>query len=136
MSASTTVEARAPTRAEALGRLWARVHLPLVAAPVGGVIGVVGCYRYWTGGPLQGVGGPKTGRLVGNRFGGVYLTAGKLVPQATVEPYVYYRRDVNLLTIWLFTLSLLALGLLGTFSPFFELFAPEECTIPLPFGVC
>jgi hypothetical protein len=33
----------------------------------------------------------------GNRFGGVSLTAGKLVPQATVEPYVYYRRDVNLL---------------------------------------
>ena len=33
----------------------------------------------------------------GNRFGGAYLTAGKLVPQATVEPYVFYRRDVDLL---------------------------------------
>jgi hypothetical protein len=33
----------------------------------------------------------------GNRFGGVYLTAGSLVPQATVEPFFYVRRDVNLL---------------------------------------
>ena len=39
---------------------------------------------------------------------------------------VLRRRDVNLRTIWLITLALLALGLLGTFSPFFELFAPEE----------
>ena len=36
------------------------------------------------------------------------------------------RRDVNLNAVWLITLALLALGLLGTFSPFFELFAPEE----------
>jgi hypothetical protein len=39
---------------------------------------------------------------------------------------VLRRRDVNLRTVWLITLALLALGLLGTFSPFFELFAPEE----------
>lgn len=39
---------------------------------------------------------------------------------------VLRRRDVNLHTVWLITLVLLALGLLGTFSPFFELFAPEE----------
>jgi hypothetical protein len=36
------------------------------------------------------------------------------------------RRDINLRTVWLITLALLALGLLGTFSPFFELFAPAE----------
>ena len=36
------------------------------------------------------------------------------------------RRDVNLRAVWLITLALLALGLLGTFSPFFELFAPAE----------
>ena len=36
------------------------------------------------------------------------------------------RRDVNLRLIWMITLVLLGLGLLGTFSPFFELFAPEE----------
>ena len=35
------------------------------------------------------------------------------------------RRDVNLRAVWLITLALLALGLLGTFSPFFELFAPD-----------
>jgi len=36
------------------------------------------------------------------------------------------RRDVNLHKVWLITLALLALALLGTFSPFFELFAPAE----------
>ena len=39
---------------------------------------------------------------------------------------VLRRRDVNLRAVWLITLALLALGLLGTFSPFFELFAPAE----------
>jgi hypothetical protein len=39
---------------------------------------------------------------------------------------VLRHREVNLRTIWLITLALLALGLLGTFSPFFELFAPAE----------
>ena len=39
---------------------------------------------------------------------------------------VMHRREVNLRTVWLITLALLALGLLGTFSPFFELFAPAE----------
>jgi hypothetical protein len=39
---------------------------------------------------------------------------------------VLRRRDVNLRAVWLITLVLLGLALLGTFSPFFELFAPEE----------
>ena len=32
----------------------------------------------------------------GNRFAGVYGTTAKLIPQATVEPYVLFKRDVNL----------------------------------------
>ena len=32
----------------------------------------------------------------GNRFAGVYGTTAKLIPQATFEPYVFFRRDVNL----------------------------------------
>lgn len=32
----------------------------------------------------------------GNRFAGVYGTTAKLMPGATVEPYVLFRRDVNL----------------------------------------
>jgi alginate export protein len=32
----------------------------------------------------------------GNRLAGVYATTTKLVPQASVEPFVIYRRDVNL----------------------------------------
>ena len=39
---------------------------------------------------------------------------------------VLRRREVNLRAVWLITLALLGLGLLGTFSPFFELFAPAE----------
>ena len=71
MSASTTVEARPPSRAEALGRLWSRVRLPLVAATVGGVVGVVGCYLYWTVATVRVEGVPMTGRLVDYGFGGV-----------------------------------------------------------------
>ena len=32
----------------------------------------------------------------GNRFAGAYLTTGTLIPQGTVEPYVFCKRDVNL----------------------------------------
>ena len=32
----------------------------------------------------------------GNRFAGVYGTTTKLIPQASVEPYVLFKRDVNL----------------------------------------
>jgi hypothetical protein len=32
----------------------------------------------------------------GNRFGGAYVSSGRLVPQGTLEPYVFYRRDTNL----------------------------------------
>ncbi|HEY1305210.1 MAG TPA: alginate export family protein [Vicinamibacterales bacterium] len=32
----------------------------------------------------------------GNRLAGVYATTPKLVPNASVEPFVFYRRDVNL----------------------------------------
>lgn len=31
----------------------------------------------------------------GNRFAGAYASTRQLVPQATTEPYVFYRRDVN-----------------------------------------
>jgi hypothetical protein len=32
----------------------------------------------------------------GNRFAGAYATTQTLIPQATVEPYVFWKRDVNL----------------------------------------
>lgn len=32
----------------------------------------------------------------GNRFAGAYVTAPKLMPSGSVEPYVFWRRDVNL----------------------------------------
>ena len=31
----------------------------------------------------------------GNRFAGAYVSAGRLLPLATVEPYAFFRRDVN-----------------------------------------
>jgi hypothetical protein len=43
----------------------------------------------------------------GNRLGGAYATSTKMLPQATVEPYVFWRRDVNLRS---------ELGALGTLS--------------------
>jgi hypothetical protein len=32
----------------------------------------------------------------GNRFGGAYLSTGRIMPQGTLEPYLFYRRDTNL----------------------------------------
>jgi branched-chain amino acid transport system permease protein len=69
-SASTTV-ARQPDRTEALARLWSRVRLPLVAAPVGGLVAVAGCYLYWTLATIRVEGVPMTGFLVDYGFGGV-----------------------------------------------------------------
>jgi len=31
----------------------------------------------------------------GNRFAGAYATSGKVIPKGSVEPYVFFRRDVN-----------------------------------------
>jgi branched-chain amino acid transport system permease protein len=70
-SATTTVARRGADRGEALARLWARVRLPLVAAPVGGLLAVAGCYLYWTLATLLVEGVPMTGFLVDFGFGGV-----------------------------------------------------------------
>ena len=70
-SASTTVARREANRTEALARLWSRVRLPLVAAPVGGLVAVAGCYLYWTLATLLVEGVPMTGFLVDYGFGGV-----------------------------------------------------------------
>jgi branched-chain amino acid transport system permease protein len=78
MAATTTVEERAPARAEALGRLWSRVRLPLVAAPLGGVVAIVGCYLYWTVATVRVEGIPLSGRLVDYGFGGVRRWAALL----------------------------------------------------------
>jgi hypothetical protein len=43
----------------------------------------------------------------GNRLAGAYATSTRLLPRATVEPYVFWRRDVNLLS---------ELGVPGTLS--------------------
>ena len=43
----------------------------------------------------------------GNRLAGAYATSTKLLPKATVEPYVFWRRDVNVRS---------ELGALGTLS--------------------
>ena len=66
--------------------------------------------------------GPRLRKVARKHFGWPALRPGQFKPMRAV----LRRRDVNLRTAWLITLVLLALGLLGTFSPFFELFAPEE----------
>ncbi|HEV2895057.1 MAG TPA: branched-chain amino acid ABC transporter permease [Actinomycetota bacterium] len=73
MAAPTAVAERdqGQGRAEALARLRARLRLPLVAAPVGGLIGVAGSYLYWTLTSVRVEGVPLSGRLVDFGFAGV-----------------------------------------------------------------
>jgi branched-chain amino acid transport system permease protein len=73
MAAPTTVarRERGADRAEALARLRARLQLPLVAAPVGGLVGAVGSYLYWTLATVRVEGVPLSGRLVDFGFAGV-----------------------------------------------------------------
>jgi branched-chain amino acid transport system permease protein len=69
--AATTVARRGAHRGEALARIWSHVRLPVLAAPVGGLVAVVGCYLYWTVATVGVEGVPLTGFLVDFGFGGV-----------------------------------------------------------------
>jgi branched-chain amino acid transport system permease protein len=71
MAAPTAVATRADARAEAMARMRARARLPLAAAPVGGLVGIVGSYLYWTLSPLRVEGVPLSGRLADFGIGGV-----------------------------------------------------------------
>jgi branched-chain amino acid transport system permease protein len=73
MAAPTAVagQQRAEARAAAMARLSARLRLPLVAAPVGGLVGLFGSYLYWTLTTVRVEGIPLTGRLVDFGFTGV-----------------------------------------------------------------
>jgi branched-chain amino acid transport system permease protein len=73
MSAPTAVAGRerGETRADTLARLRARARLPLVAAPVGALVGIFGSYLYWTLSPVRVEGVPLTGRLADFGIGGV-----------------------------------------------------------------
>ena len=73
MAAPTAVAGRrrrdAPGRGH--GPAAARARLPLVAAPAGGLVGVLGSYLYWTVSPVRVEGVPLTGRLADFGIGGV-----------------------------------------------------------------
>ena len=71
MAAPTAVATRADARAEAMARMRARARLPLAAVPVGGLVGIVGSYLYWTLSPLRVEGVPLSGRLADFGIGGV-----------------------------------------------------------------
>jgi branched-chain amino acid transport system permease protein len=73
MAAPTAVagKRRGEARAEALARLRTRVRLPLVVAPVGGLVGVAGSYLYWTLISVRVEGVPLSGGLLDFGFGGV-----------------------------------------------------------------
>jgi branched-chain amino acid transport system permease protein len=95
MEATTAVRpGRADTTREALARRWAKVKLPLPAAPAGGVVGMVGAYLFWTTETLiskaQGV--PLTGDLYNFGFGGVRLYVLLLALAATVYGALVLRR--------------------------------------------
>jgi len=95
MEATTAVRpGRADATREALARRWAKVKLPLATAPVGGVLGVVGGYLFWTTETLiskaQGV--PLSGDLFNYGFGGVRLYVLLLALAATVYGVLVLRR--------------------------------------------
>jgi branched-chain amino acid transport system permease protein len=73
MAAPTAVadRNRGQARADALAQLRARARLPLIAAPVGGVVGIFGSYLYWTLSPVRVEGVPLTGRLADYGLAGV-----------------------------------------------------------------
>jgi branched-chain amino acid transport system permease protein len=73
MAAPTAVAARdrGQARADALAQLRARARLPLIAAPVGGLVGIFGSYLYWTVSPVRVEGVPLTGRLADYGLTGV-----------------------------------------------------------------
>ena len=73
MAAPTAVASRqrAEARAEARARFLARLRLPLIAAPAGAAVGLLGSYLYWTLTSVRVEGVPLTGRLVDFGFAGV-----------------------------------------------------------------
>jgi branched-chain amino acid transport system permease protein len=73
MAAPTAVAGRnrGQARADALAQLRARARLPLIAAPVGGLVGIFGSYLYWTVSPVRVEGVPLTGRLADYGLTGV-----------------------------------------------------------------
>jgi branched-chain amino acid transport system permease protein len=94
MAAPTAVAERdqGQGRAEALARLRARLRLPLVAAPVGGLIGVAGSYLYWTLTSVRVEGVPLSGRLVDFGFAGVRTWSLALAVAAIVYGALLLRR--------------------------------------------
>ncbi len=95
MEATTAARpGRAGSALGALARSWARVRLPLAAAPVGGVVAIVGGYLYWTTETLvsKSQGLPLSGNLYDYGFGGVRLYVLLLGLAATVYGALVWRR--------------------------------------------
>jgi branched-chain amino acid transport system permease protein len=97
MTATTTTTATAARRAglrESLASAWARVRLPLVAVPVGGVVGIVGAVLYWTVATLISAarGLPLSGDLYNFGVGGVRFYVLLLAVAATALGVLALRR--------------------------------------------
>jgi branched-chain amino acid transport system permease protein len=136
MAAPTAVatKRRGEARVETLARLRARVRLPLIAAPVGGLVGVTGSYLYWTLTSVRVEGVPLSGRLVDFGFGGVrtwslVLSLVAIVYSALVlrsrqrtsrQGEALVRLGIGLATVpllWVFTLVLFLDGELSSVGP-------------------
>ncbi len=97
MTATTTTRpatTRGATLRESVARRWARVRLPLLAAPVGGVVGIVGAVLYWTVATLisQARGLPLSGNLYNFGVGGVRFYVLLLAVAATALGALALRR--------------------------------------------
>jgi branched-chain amino acid transport system permease protein len=100
MEATATTAAGATRGAslrESLARTWSRVRLPLLAAPIGGVVGIVGAVLYWTLATLisEARGLPLSGDLYNFGVGGVRLYVLLLAVAATLLGVLALRRPAQ-----------------------------------------
>ena len=93
-TATTATATRGATLRESLARTWSRVRLPLLTAPIGGVVGIVGAVLYWTLATLVSAarGLPLSGDLYNFGVGGVRLYVLLLAVAATLLGVLALRR--------------------------------------------
>ena len=110
---TTVVASREAPAGGGAARIWARVRLPVAAAPLGGIVAVVGAYLFWTLRTILVRGVPIAGDLRDFVFGGVRLYALLLGLVAIVHGALLLRRPSLRTGAQAAALGRLGLGLLA-----------------------
>jgi branched-chain amino acid transport system permease protein len=110
---TTVVASREAPAGGGAARIWARVRLPVAAAPLGGIVAVVGAYLFWTLRTILVRGVPIAGDLRDFGFGGVRLYALLLGLVAIVHGALLLRRPSLRTGAQAAALGRLGLGLLA-----------------------